>query len=122
MASIKSILIGMAVGGVIGGISAPLTTPTSGRNLRHTLHNNKESFLTNIINLKEDSLNVKDQVIKASDTGKRFISTFSDELKEPFETWVTETEKSKLKIEEELRQIDQSIQKLEQTFTPKQTK
>jgi len=122
MANIKSMLIGMAVGSIIGGISTLLSTPSSGRDLRHTLHNNKESLLANINNLKEDSLNVKDQVIKASDTGKRFISTFSDELKEPFETWVTETEKSKLKIEEELRQIDQSIQKLEQTFTPKQTK
>ena len=122
MANIKSMLIGMAVGSIIGGISTLLSTPSSGRDLRHTLHNNKESLLANINNLKEDSLNVKDQVIKSSVTGKKSISTFSDEMKEPFETWFTETKKSKLKIEEELRQIDQSIQKLEQTFTPKQTK
>jgi gas vesicle protein len=119
MASIKSLLIGMGVGGVIGGISALLTSPTSGRDLRHTIHNNKENLLTTINNLREEGLNVKDQVIKASDTGKRFITTFSDEIKEPFETWSAETAQSRLKIEEELRQIDQSIQRLEKTFNPK---
>lgn len=80
MASGRSLLTGLFVGGIIGGAAVLLTAPSSGKQLREKMKTNYDSFEETIKRLKSDGLALKDQLIKAAKESTDVIKDVGGEL------------------------------------------
>lgn len=87
MASGRSLLTGLFVGGIIGGAAVLLTAPSSGKQLREKMKTNYDSFEETIKRLKSDGLALKDQLIKAAKESTDVIKDVGGELQTSIKKW-----------------------------------
>jgi len=121
MPSGKSIAIGLIVGGVIGGISVLLSTPASGRELTNALQRKKDHLVDSTKILRQDCVQLKNDLEDASKRSWFSIQSFSEEIKESVSDWYKDTEKNRKSIQKELSTIEAAIVDLEKSISPKQT-
>lgn len=100
MASGRSLLTGLFVGGIIGGAAVLLTAPSSGKQLREKMKTNYDSFEETIKRLKSDGLALKDQLIKAAKESTDVIKDVGGELQTSIKKW-----------QEEIKPHQQDLQK-----------
>ncbi len=108
-------LYGIIIGGVIGGATTLLTSPTSGKELRKQLHSNSEQLIETLQKLKSDGLDLTNTITSSS---KQSITAFSElkkDLVHSFDQWSESTKENKKSIQKELSEIEILLSNLEKS-------
>ncbi|HHY74453.1 MAG TPA: YtxH domain-containing protein [Bacillus bacterium] len=113
MAKGKSLFLGLFIGGLAGAATALLVAPKSGDELKSTISANSKKVKETLNSLKVESTQLKDQVVQASKEGALILKDFSKDVKTSIDSWKKEIEPQKTNILDELKSIEESIQKLE---------
>ena len=116
MASGRSLLTGLFVGGIIGGAAVRLTAPSSGKQLREKMKTNYDSFEETIKRLKSDGLALKDQLIKAAKESTDVIKDVGGELQTSIKKWQEEIKPHQQDLQKEIADIEEKIRQLEKTL------
>jgi len=119
--SAKSFLSGFIVGGLAAGITALLTTPVSGKELRKSCNDTTKAFLSHLEDLQTDLLDIKESVKTATVEGKTVLSAVLEDLKKSIETWKEEIKPHQENLQREMKEMETTIKELEQeldTNTP----
>lgn len=111
--SAKSFLSGFLIGGLAAGVTALLTTPMSGKEMRKSCNDTSQAFLSHIQELKIDLVAIKDSVKTATVEGKDVISVFLEDLKQSIETWKEETKPHQEQLQADLKEMEATIKELE---------
>ncbi|MFS0862513.1 YtxH domain-containing protein [Fredinandcohnia sp. 179-A 10B2 NHS] len=115
----KSLLYGVAIGTVIGGISVLLSTPTTGKDLRKVLRNNQKGLPQVISHVVADGKNLKNKVVSSTKHSVSTISDFSTEVKQSIMDWRQDVEGNQKNIQKELLEIESALQNLEESVLHK---
>ncbi|WP_096155245.1 MULTISPECIES: YtxH domain-containing protein [Bacillus] len=115
----KSFLYGVLIGGVIASVSTLLSTPQNGKQARTNVKRTKDHLQQSFHEIKGEGINVKDQVNKAILVGKSVVTDVSEDLKTSLYTWQNEIEPNKEKIEKNIVEIQDEIEKLEKSLQTK---
>ncbi|KIU11944.1 hypothetical protein SC09_Contig19orf00242 [Bacillus subtilis] len=116
MASGRSLLTGLFVGGIIGGAAVLLTAPSSGKQLREKMKTNYDSFEETIKRLKSDGLALKDQLIKVAKESTDVIKDVGGELQTSIKKWQEEIKPHQQDLQKEIADIEEKIRQLEKTL------
>lgn len=116
MASGRSLLTGLFVGGIIGGAAVLLNAPSSGKQLREKMKTNYDSFEETIKRLKSDGLALKDQLIKAAKESTDVIKDVGGELQTSIKKWQEEIKPHQQDLQKEIADIEEKIRQLEKTL------
>lgn len=119
--STKALVYGILVGGVVGAATALLTAPNSGKELRNQIKDSKGEWVKLVQELKEDAIDIKDSVTKASLEGKEIIKELAGDLKIAVEEWQKNIEPNKDAMQEEIKEIQATIAQLEQKLQEEKT-
>lgn len=109
----KSFLFGLIIGGVTGTISALLFSPQSGVDTRLALNKTKKQWEDRIAELSIAVKDVAASLQNVSEKGKEEIPLFVNELKQTVQAWLKEIKPNQEKINEQLEQIQISLDQLE---------
>lgn len=109
----KSLIWGFAAGTLIAGATTLLTTPKRGQELRKSCRESAENVKDLATTLYNDSTLIKEQVERTVKDGSELIKNVSHDLKTSVNQWKQDIEPHKSKIEADLDDIKQSIEKLE---------
>ncbi|MDA7025989.1 YtxH domain-containing protein [Bacillus sp. CLL-7-23] len=112
----RSLVAGLLVGGVIGGVTALLTTPTSGKNFRKQLKTNCGKFQDTVNKLKNDGVALKEQVIKTAQEGAEIIKDVGSELQSSIQEWKEAIKPHQQDLKKEIAEIEDKIKQLEKTL------
>ncbi|RDI47871.1 YtxH domain-containing protein [Falsibacillus pallidus] len=104
---------GLLVGAAVGAVSALLTTPSSGRDLREQLQHSAEEWLEMVKDMKVNVVNLKDSVAKLSAEGKETILQLTSDIKEIVQQWQMESKPIKEQLDKEIAEIQRTIEELE---------
>ncbi len=115
----KSLLLGFFVGGAVSATATLLSTPTSGRELRHNVKQQGQDLMELLDNLKRDGLRLKKQITETSKEGAALIKDLTKEMKTSVEEWKASVEPHQAKIHEYLEQIESSLKDLEEKVKSK---
>ncbi|MGO4887482.1 YtxH domain-containing protein [Anaerobacillus sp. MEB173] len=110
----KSFLAGIITGSLIGGTIALLTSPKSGSDLQKTLKENGKQMKSTLTNVKNNSLQLKDQVKDTAKEGVTAVRTFSNEIKDSVQEWKSDVEPNVKNIYENITEIQNTILELEE--------
>jgi len=115
----KSILLGFFVGGTISAATALLTTPSSGRELRHRVKKQSIEWKKIVDDIIQDGMRLKDQIAKTSKEGVALINELTQEMKTSVEEWKNAIEPHQENIHDYLEEIEASIKDLEEKIKEK---
>ncbi|MDE3838128.1 hypothetical protein C0966_01850 [Bacillus methanolicus] len=113
---LKSLLLGILVGGVSAGIGALLTAPASGKETRQNLKEKKDLLLNQFSVLKKNLAELKDAATYASKEGKEAITTFASDVKSSIDNWKNEISPHQQQLKKEIQDIEKKLNGLEQTL------
>jgi gas vesicle protein len=116
MMKAKSLLLGFLIGGTAAGISTLLSAPSSGRDTRKMIKDNKEVLGSQLTELKTDFMDLKRSVSYASIQGKSALSDFVSDIKYSVSNWQNEIRPQKLELQRDLQSIEQSLTELENSI------
>lgn len=114
MMNAKSLLLGLVVGGTVSAAATLLSTPKSGKELRYDVKNKSNKAVYVIRNLKEDGIDLKEQITKTSKEGAALIKDLSADVKQSIESWKRTVEPHQKNIQKYLNQIEKSLRELEE--------
>ena len=112
----RSLAAGLIVGGVIGGVAALLTAPTSGKNLREQLKANCGKWEDTVKKLKNDGIALKEQFVKTAIEGAEIIKDVGSELQTSIQEWREEIKPHQQDLKKEIAEIEEKIKQLEKTL------
>ncbi len=104
------------MGGIIGGVAALLSAPTSGKDLRRQLKSNCGKFEDTVNRLKTDGRALKEQVVKTAREGAEIIKDVSSELQTSIQEWRKEIQPHQENLKKEIADIEEKIKQLEKTL------
>ncbi|WP_026692652.1 YtxH domain-containing protein [Peribacillus kribbensis] len=110
---VKSLLLGVLTGTIVAGAGTLLAAPSSGRELRRRIQENKDEIISILSDIKEKALDVKNEVISASSTSKDSLKAFTAEVKNLIQNWQQDIEPHKSEIQMRIAEIEGAIQELE---------
>lgn len=109
----KALAYGILIGGVTGAVTALLTAPLSGRELRSQVKETKGEWIRIAHDLKEDAMEVKDSVARLSKEGKVIIQELASDVKIAVQEWQKDIEPNKDLLQDEMNEIRETIAQLE---------
>ena len=115
----KSFLYGVLIGGAIASISTLLSTPQNGKDARRNVKRTREQLQQSFHEIRGEAVNVKDQVNKAINVSKSVVTDVTEDLKTSISAWQNEIEPNKDKIEKNIVEIQDEIEKLEKSLQTK---
>lgn len=110
---VKSLLLGVFVGGTVSAAATLLSTPSSGKELRTNLKTQTNEWKDMISQLAQDSVLLKDQIAETSKEGTALIKNLTKEMKKSVEEWKVAVEPHQENIHDYLEQIEVSLKDLE---------
>ncbi|RFU62116.1 YtxH domain-containing protein [Peribacillus glennii] len=113
----KSFIVGFLTGTVIAGAATMLNAPTSGKELRTKIKDNKDEILATLAEVKERLIDIKDETAQASKVSKDSINSFIADVKILIENWKQDIEPNKQELTSHIQEIESSISELENTAT-----
>ncbi|MBM7571454.1 YtxH domain-containing protein [Aquibacillus albus] len=114
MVSGKSLLLGFITGGLVSATATLLSTPTSGKKLRNQARYRSEEIVHSFEKIKNDGLQITDQLAKTSKEGVSLLKDLSAEMKASIESWKNTIAPHQKNIQTYLTQIEQSLKELEE--------
>lgn len=116
MKSTKSLLYGVLIGSVIGGVSILLSTPTSGREFRRSLKKNQSQITNSLTQVVYEGKALTEQISKSASHAVSTISEVSSDIKDSINHWKKEIEGNQKNIQKELLEIESALEKLEKAI------
>lgn len=110
----KSLLFGLAIGGVVGATATLLSTPSSGKDLRFRAKEQSVDWKDMISNLKFDGIRLKQQITETSKEGAALIKDLTQEMKKSVQDWQQTVGPHQKNIHKYLEQIESSLKDLEE--------
>lgn len=114
----KSLLLGFLTGGTVVGLITLLSAPTSGKETRRKLLENKNLVVEELNELKQNLLEIKDSVTIVSTEGKSAIIEFVQDVKVALQGWKADTSEIKDELAKEFKELGQTIEDLEKQLSP----
>ncbi|MCH1626799.1 YtxH domain-containing protein [Fredinandcohnia quinoae] len=119
MTNSKSLLYGVLLGSIIGGVSVLLSTPTSGKELRNIIRKNQKQLTASFSQIATDGQFLKEQVANSTKKSISVITDFSMDVKKSINQWKEDIQENQKSIQKELSEIENAIQNLENTVQKK---
>ncbi|MGM0876261.1 MAG: YtxH domain-containing protein [Bacillota bacterium] len=116
MSKNKSLLCGLLVGGLIGGIAVLMSTPSTGKELRGQLQINRRKLEETLQQLKTESIALKDQIIITAKESSGVVKEVSTDLKRTINQFQQEIAPHKKDLQKEIEEVELKIKQLEQTL------
>ena len=110
----KRVLLVFFAGAVVAGVGTLLFAPTSGKNLRKNIVENKEDFQEIFVEIKSKINQMKQETVSATHVSKEVISVFISEVKDLIQSWKKEIEPHKNEIQFRIKEIENALGELEQ--------
>jgi|GEM_PF-464632 len=110
----KSLTLGFIVGGIAGAAYTLLSAPSSGRQFREGARLKSENLKNTVLSLREDGMQLKDQIAQTSKEGADLIKELSEDVKTSIESWKKTVEPHQKNIQKYLEQIEESLKELEE--------
>lgn len=104
---LKSLISGVVVGSILGGLSALLLTPANGREVRDCVMNKCKEARDSLQSITNDAKLLSNQIRLTAKTGTTAAKVISEEVKQSVNEWRED-------IEPHLRQLQEDIDKLQQ--------
>lgn len=104
---LKSFITGIVAGSVIGGLSALLLTPASGREVRDCAMQKYKEAKHSLQNVTTDAKLLTNQIRLTAKTGSTAAKALSEEVKQTVNEWRED-------IEPHLKQLQDDLDKLQQ--------
>ncbi|KKK36036.1 hypothetical protein WQ57_21670 [Mesobacillus campisalis] len=115
----KSLILGFLAGSAVAGIATLLSAPSSGEETRRKVAANKNAFAAELKELKESLAEIKGSVSTVSKEGKSALNDFIKDVKLALYEWQLSTEQNKTALQKDIKEIEHTIQELEQDIAQK---
>ncbi|GIN37979.1 YtxH domain-containing protein [Heyndrickxia oleronia] len=109
----KSLLFGLIVGGVAGSITALLSAPSSGKELRQQLTNSKDEWIATVKDMTKNANELKKSIHVLTTEGKEMAVQFITDVKSSISEWQNNIETNKENIYSEVQSLRDTIEQLE---------
>ncbi|MGG2066787.1 MULTISPECIES: YtxH domain-containing protein [unclassified Bacillus (in: firmicutes)] len=119
MSKSKSFLTGVICGGAVAGLAVLFSTPSSGKDMRNKLKEKGNDIKKTISDITADTKLLKRQIIETASEGKEVIQELTNDMHETFSVWRQDISQNKRHIEQEIEDIQKSIEKLQQAVPDK---
>ena len=114
---IQTFFTGLAVGVAAGMVVAIMTAPQTGKQLRSNIARNTSVLKDQLVDVKNETNNVKQSITSFSIEAKNNIPQIINELKETITTFKAEIEPDALKLKQEIDVLQNSISEIEKNFS-----
>lgn len=114
---VQTFFTGLAVGVAAGMVAAIMTAPQAGKQLRANIKSNTSIWKDQLVDVKNETNNVKQSIASFSIEAKNNIPQIINELKETITTFKTEIEPDALKLKQEIDVLQNSISEIEKNFS-----
>lgn len=114
---VQTFFTGLAVGIVAGMATAIMTAPQTGKQLRSNITRNTSIWKEQLVDVKNETSNVKQSITAFSTEAKNNIPQIINELKETITTFKTEIEPDASKLKQEIEVLQNSINEIEKNFS-----
>ncbi len=118
----NSLLLGLIVGGVIGGLSILLTTPKSGAALRTELKGTSRELSDRLQNIKAETKDFIHLLEKSTKEGEETVKDFAEDVQKSISIWKKEMVPHQVNIQRELKEIEQTMLLLEEATSQGRSK
>ncbi|WP_431027897.1 YtxH domain-containing protein [Lysinibacillus sp. LZ02] len=112
----KTFFTGVGVGLVTGMVATIITAPQAGKQLRSTIIRNATTFKDQLIDVKNETSNVKQSIITFTEETKNNMPKIINELKETIVTFKNEIEPETEKLKQEIENLQNSINEIEKNI------
>ncbi len=109
----KSFIYGLVIGGALAGISTLLTTPTSGAVKRAQVKSAGRNIQSTIDELKNEALQVKDQVAQALEEGKATVGHLAEEIQVSVDLWQNSIKPHQEAIQQNIANVEKELENIE---------
>jgi gas vesicle protein len=109
----KTFLLGFIIGGVAAGVSTLLNAPSSGRETRENLKDNKDVLLNHLGDIKDSLIELKNTALTASKEGKEVIVSLINDINIAISEWKSQIQPHQEELKNELQSIESSVRELE---------
>ena len=114
---VQTFFTGLAVGVAAGMVAAIMTAPQAGKQLRANINRNVSIWKDQLVDVKNETNNVKQSITSFSIEAKNNIPQIINELKETITTFKSEIEPDALKLKQEIDVLQNSISEIEKNFS-----
>jgi len=114
---VQTFFTGLAVGVTAGMVAAIMTAPQTGKQLRSNIARNTSIWKDQLVDVKNETNNVKQSIASFSIEAKNNIPQIINELKETVATFKTEIEPDAIKLKQEIDVLQNSISEIEKNFS-----
>ena len=114
---VQTFFTGLAVGVAAGMVAAIMTAPQAGKQLRSNIARNTSIWKDQLVDVKNETNNVKQSITDFSIEAKNNIPQIINELKETITTFKTEIEPDASKLKQEIAVLQNSINEIEKNFS-----
>ena len=114
---VQTFFTGLAVGVAAGMVAAIMTAPQAGKQLRANINRNVSIWKDQLVDVKNESNNVKQSITSFSTEAKNNIPQIINELKETITTFKSEIEPDALKLKQEIDVLQNSISEIEKNIS-----
>ncbi|QFT88263.1 YtxH-like protein [Bacillus sp. THAF10] len=118
----KSFIYGVLIGGAIAGVSTLLTTPASGAEARLKVKNTKRNIQLALDEVKQEAINVKNQLTEAMEEGKATVGDLTNEVKISVDLWKNSIKPHQESIQQNIAALEKELEKLEKSIEKNTTK
>lgn len=109
----KSLVFGFITGSIIGGAIALLSTPKTGNEVQQLLASNVNNLMSSLSNVKEKTLQLKNQVETVAKDGANTFKTVSTDVKNSISEWKKDVEPTVNDIQKSIQELHETIDQLE---------
>ncbi|MBS4171894.1 YtxH domain-containing protein [Bacillus sp. FJAT-49736] len=109
----RSLAYGILFGSVAGAITALLTAPVAGKELRIQLKEATDDWTNNLKDVKINLNRIKNSFSKLSGEGKNMAIEIIHDIKTSINEWQKDIEPTKQSLFNELKEIQKTIEELE---------
>ncbi|WP_339149525.1 MULTISPECIES: YtxH domain-containing protein [unclassified Sutcliffiella] len=118
----KSFIYGVLIGGAIAGISTLLTTPVSGAVRREQVKDAARNVQATLDELKNEAIQVKDQVAQALEEGKATVGNIAEEIQVSVDLWQNSIKSHQESIQQNIANVEKELENLEKELAKNTTK
>ncbi|MDQ0232309.1 YtxH domain-containing protein [Metabacillus malikii] len=116
MSNGKSLMYGLLVGGLLGGLATLLVTPSSGKQVRAQLQNNRNKISHSVHQVRNDSLSLKNQLVESFKDNSKVIKEVSTDFKKSLGHFKEDIEPHKTQLQKEIKEVERKLKQLEQSI------
>jgi gas vesicle protein len=118
----KQFTYGIFIGGAVGALSALLTTPFSGKYLRHQAKETTQEWIQMTKDISANLKELRSSISTLTEEGKVLIKDLLSDIKVNLKDWQESIDPNKQHLQKDIVEIQSNIEELEQKLQDKELK